>query len=125
MRRPAKNNPFRDFIESSPARNPERAFADHPSLKPQAFMRQTVRASLPLGKGVVLDPFVGSGATLAAAEVVGVRSIGVEINKKYFKMAQKAIPMLATVNNAHPGPASKETAHTSGTSSRRRSQSSS
>ena len=125
LRRPAKNNPFRDFIESSPARNPERAFADHPSLKPQAFMRQIVRASLPLGKGVLLDPFVGSGATLAAAEVVGVRSIGIEINKKYYKMAQKAIPMLAAVNNGHPGPASKETMHTSRTSSRRRSQSSS
>lgn len=99
LRRPAKDNPFRDFIESSPARNPERRFADHPSLKPQAFMRQIVSASLPLGKGLIIDPFAGSGATLAAAEYIGLRSIGIEINKKYFKMAQKAIPMLATVRN--------------------------
>ena len=103
LRRPAKHSPFRDFIESSPARNPERKFADHPSLKPQAFMRQIVAASLPLGKGVVVDPFAGSGATLAAAEAVGLRSIGIETNKNYFKMAQRAIPMLAAYRNGSLG----------------------
>jgi DNA modification methylase len=103
LRRPAKDSPFRDFIESSPARNPERQFADHPSLKPQAFMRQIVAASLPLGKGVIVDPFAGSGATLAAAEAMGLRSIGIETNDKYFKMAQKSIPMLAAYRNGSSG----------------------
>jgi|SRR5208283_113927 len=107
LRRPAKDSPFRDFIESSPARNPERQFADHPSLKPQAFMRQIVAASLPLGKGVVLDPFAGSGATLAAAEAVGLRSIGIETNGKYFRMAEKAIPMLAAYRNGSSGQSNK------------------
>jgi DNA modification methylase len=109
LRRPAKDSPFRDFIASSPARNSERHFADHPSLKPQAFMRQIVAASLPLGKGVILDPFAGSGATLAAAEAVGLRSIGIETNKKYFKMAQKAIPTLAAYRNGTSGPDGKTT----------------
>lgn len=99
LRRPAKNTPFRDLIESAPARNREREIADHPSLKPQAFMRHIVAAALPLGKGVILDPFAGSGATLAAAEAMGLRSIGIEINKTYFEMAKKAIPGLATFNN--------------------------
>jgi len=99
LRRPARDNPFRDLIGSAPARNGERHFADHPSLKPQAFMRQIVAAALPLGKGVVVDPFAGSGATLAAAEAIGLRSIGIEINKTYFEMAQKAIPRLVAFGN--------------------------
>lgn len=103
LRRPAKDSPFRDLIKSAPARNRERYFADHPSLKPQSFMRQIVAAALPLGKGVIVDPFAGSGATLAAAEVMGLRSIGIEINKTYFEMAQKAIPRLATLVNESSG----------------------
>jgi len=51
------------------ARGEERKIAPHPSLKPQAFMRQLVRAALPLGRGVILDPFMGAGSTVAAAKM--------------------------------------------------------
>jgi site-specific DNA-methyltransferase (adenine-specific) len=68
--------------------------APHPSLKPQAFLRQVVRGVLPLGEGIVLDPFAGAGSTLAAAEAVGYRSIGIEKDRHYFEMARKAIPRL-------------------------------
>jgi DNA modification methylase len=71
FRRVSGERPFGDVILSAPTRKRERAFAPHPSLKPQAFLWQIVRASLPLGEGVVLDPFAGSGSTLAAAEAVG------------------------------------------------------
>jgi len=54
-----------------------------------------VRAVLPLGEGVVLDPFAGSGSTLAAAEAVGYESIGVELDPQYVEMARRAIPALA------------------------------
>ena len=54
-----------------------------------------MRAVLPLGKGVVLDPFAGSGSTLAAAEAVGYESVGVEQDEFFFEMAGKAIPKLA------------------------------
>lgn len=94
LRRLSDEVPFKDVIPSSPTRPSERALADHPSLKPQAFMRQVVRAALPLGEGVVLDPFAGSGATLAAANAVGYESIGVEIDEHYFEVAKKAIPAL-------------------------------
>lgn len=67
----------------------------HPSLKPQAFMRQIVRAALPLGEGVVLDPFMGGGSTIAAAIAVGYESIGVEQDPIFFAMAERAIPLLA------------------------------
>lgn len=93
MRR-SEDRPFGDVITSSPTSARERAIADHPSLKPQGFMRQITRAALPLGKGVILDPFAGSGSTLAAAEAVGYASIGVEKDPAYFSIAKKAIPRL-------------------------------
>jgi site-specific DNA-methyltransferase (adenine-specific) len=96
FRRPSKDKPFGDVIESAPTRNGERRIAPHPSLKPQAFLRQLVRAVLPLGEGVLLDTFAGAGSTLAAAEAVGYASIGVEKDEHYFKMACEAIPKLAS-----------------------------
>ena len=95
LRRPGPDKPFGDVIQSAPTRPGERRLAPHPSLKPQAFLRQIVRAALPLGKGVVLDPFAGSGSTLAAAEWVGYESVGLENDVKYFDLACDAIPKLA------------------------------
>lgn len=95
LRRPATDTPFADLIQSSPARGAERELAPHPSLKPQAFMRQIVWAALPLGKGVILDPFMGSGSTIAAAEFLGLKSIGLEVDEEYFRIAEQAIPKLA------------------------------
>lgn len=97
LRRISGNEPFRDLIYSSPARGAERQIAGHPSLKPQHFLRQIVRASLPLGEGTILDPFMGSGSTIAAAAACGLQSIGLEINQEYFAMAQAAIPRLAAL----------------------------
>jgi site-specific DNA-methyltransferase (adenine-specific) len=95
LRRISDTLPFGDVIRSHPTRAAERAIAPHPSLKPQAFLRQVVRAMLPLGEGVILDPFAGSGSTLAAAEAVGYDSIGIESDPTYFTLAQSAIPALA------------------------------
>jgi len=94
FRRPSDERPFGDVIKSNPTTSVERAIAPHPSLKPQDFMRQLVRASLPLGEGVVLDPFAGSGSTLAAANAVGYSSIGVEADPKFVRVAERAIPKL-------------------------------
>ncbi len=95
FRRPCVDKPFGDVISSAPTRKSERDLAPHPSLKPQAFLRQLVRSALPLGEGVILDPFAGSGSTLAAAEAVGYESVGVEKDELYFDMARDAIPKLA------------------------------
>jgi site-specific DNA-methyltransferase (adenine-specific) len=81
-------------ITSSPTRKQERSLAPHPSLKPQAFIRKIVRAALPLGEGTVLDPFAGSGSTLAAAEAMEYRSIGIEKDARYFDSARDALPKL-------------------------------
>ncbi|MEX0828496.1 MAG: DNA methyltransferase [Haliea sp.] len=95
LRRTSPHQPFGDVIESSPTRKGERAVAPHPSLKPQSFLRQIVRAALPTGEGVILDPFAGAGSTLAACEHIGYASNGIEIDGHYAKMAKKAIPKLA------------------------------
>jgi len=95
LRRPSRDKPFGDVIASAPTRRAERTLAPHPSLKPQAFLRRIVRAALPLGEGVVLDPFAGSGSTLAAAEAAGYVSIGLENDAQYFDLARAAIPKLA------------------------------
>ena len=97
LRRISSSEPFKDLIESSPARGVERQIADHPSIKPQRFLRQLARAALPLGEGVILDPFMGSGSTVAAATACGLRAIGIEINAEYYVMAVKAIPRLASL----------------------------
>jgi DNA modification methylase len=97
FRRPSADRPFGDVIKSSPTSAAERAIARHPSLKPQDFMRQVVRGSLPLGEGVVVDPFAGSGSTLAAANAVNYESIGVEADPKFVRLAVKAIPALGSL----------------------------
>ena len=94
FRRPGKDKPFGDVIQSAPTRATERKLAPHPSLKPQMFMRQLVRGVLPLGTGVVLDPFSGAGSTLAACNNIGYQSIGVERDAHYFEVARNAIPKL-------------------------------
>jgi DNA modification methylase len=97
FRRPAPDKPFGDVIASSPTRSTEREIAPHPSLKPQSFLRKLVRGVLPLGKGIVLDPFAGAGSTLAAAEAVGYASIGIEKDPQYFDVARMAMPKLAAL----------------------------
>jgi DNA modification methylase len=97
FRRVSSAKPFGDVIESAPTRAAERKLANHPSLKPQAFLRKVVRGVLPLGEGTVLDPFAGSGSTLAAAQAVGYRSVGIERDKAYFDLAAQAIPRLAAM----------------------------
>jgi site-specific DNA-methyltransferase (adenine-specific) len=94
LRRKSADEPFKDLIPCAPARGAERAAAPHPSLKPQRFLRQIVRAALPLGRGVVLDPFAGSASTLAAASAVGYASVGIERDPAYVALARAAFPRL-------------------------------
>ncbi len=99
FRRPSGDRPFGDVISSSPTHKSERDLAPHPSLKPQQFLRMLVRGALPLGEGIVLDPFAGAGSTLAAAEAVGYQSVGIEKDLYYFEMAQKSIAKLVAFKN--------------------------
>lgn len=97
LRRRMDGGPFLDVILSERTPRAERKLASHPSLKPQSLMRQLVYASLPLGTGVVVDPFMGSGSTMAAAESLGYTSVGVERYKDYFDIAINSVPSLAKI----------------------------
>lgn len=102
LRRTPDDRPFEDVIRSERTSRCERSIANHPSLKPQSFLRQVVHASLPLGEGTVVDPFMGSGSAIAAAEALGLASIGIERHRDYFDMARAAIPKLARGRVAVP-----------------------
>src|SRR5260370_20834620 len=78
-------------------RSREEAISSHPCLKPQHFMRIIVRALLPLGEGTILDPFMGSGSTIAAAKAVGYAATGLELATEYFRLAENAITRLAAL----------------------------
>lgn len=95
LRRNGPDKPFDDVIISGRTPQNERKIANHPSLKPQALLRQIVYASLPLGVGIIADPFMGSGSTIAAAEARGLTAIGAERYLDYYELSRTAIPRLA------------------------------
>ena len=100
LRMLAGGKPLPDAIPSFKTPRKECALAEHPSLKPQHFLRILVRSLLPLGQGVILDPFMGSGSTLAAALALGYDAIGIEKDPTYFALAEKSIGPLAAL---YPG----------------------
>jgi DNA modification methylase len=74
--RPDRGSAARYFY-SAKASQKERAGSRHPTVKPLALMRWLVRLVTPPG-GVVLDPYLGSGTTMLAAECEGFHLIGAE-----------------------------------------------
>ena len=50
----------------------------------------------------MLDPFVGSGSTLAAANAVGYESIGIECDPTFIKIAKAAIEPLSSREFVNP-----------------------
>ena len=72
----------------------------HPTVKPTDLMRYLCRLVTPKG-GTVLDPFMGSGSTLKAAELEGFSAIGIEIDSEYCEIARRRIasdaPLFADV----------------------------
>ena len=62
----------------------------HPTVKPLGLMRWLCRLITPKG-GTVLDPFSGSGSTLAAATLEGFDSIGCELTAEYVPIIEGRI----------------------------------
>lgn len=57
---------------------------DHPTVKPITLMRKIVRN---VGGAVIVDPYMGTATTGAAALIEGRRFIGIEKRETYFAMA--------------------------------------
>lgn len=75
----------------------------HPTVKPTDLMRYLCRLITPPG-GTVLDPFMGSGSTLKAAELEGFSAVGIELDAAYIAIARRRIasdaPLFAEVHGA-------------------------
>jgi DNA modification methylase len=59
---------------------------EHPTIKPVALVADAIRDCSKRG-GVILDPFVGSGTTIIAAERTGRRAAAIEIDRGYVDTA--------------------------------------
>lgn len=62
----------------------------HPTVKPIKLIEYLVKLVTPQNS-VVLDPFMGSGTTGIAANNLGHKFIGIELDKGYFEIAEKRI----------------------------------
>jgi hypothetical protein len=60
----------------------------HFATFPLDLVKPCILAGCPPG-GVVLDPFVGSGTTVAMARALGARGIGIDIKPEYLQMAEQ------------------------------------
>jgi site-specific DNA-methyltransferase (adenine-specific) len=103
LRRLKVDQPLPDVIQSGKTPAVEEQVSNHPTLKPQQLLRILVRSLLPLGCGLVLDPFCGSGSTIAACEVVGYDSIGIEVDDEYFFSLESNIRLLAALYPGYRG----------------------
>ena len=63
---------------------------NHPTVKPVALMRWLCRLVTPKG-GTVLDPFMGSGSTMIAADAEQFDAIGCELSADYAAIAERRI----------------------------------
>jgi site-specific DNA-methyltransferase (adenine-specific) len=63
---------------------------EHPTEKPVSLLRELISVVTPPG-GLILDPFMGSGSTLIAAEQEGFRAIGIEVSAEYCEIAERRI----------------------------------
>jgi hypothetical protein len=95
LRRLNPDQPLPDIIASGKTPALEEAISNHPTLKPQHLLRILVRSLLPLETGKILDPFCGSGSTIAACQAVGYDSVGVELDEQYFHSLAQNIQALA------------------------------
>lgn len=59
-----------------------RASKDHPTMKPTDLIVRALQNSAPR-RGVVLDPFAGSGSTLMACELLGMSCRAIELSPGY------------------------------------------
>ncbi|MDR3299318.1 MAG: site-specific DNA-methyltransferase [Candidatus Accumulibacter sp.] len=103
LRRLNADQPFPDIIQSGKTPIVEESISNHPTIKPQQFLRILVRSLLPLGKGQILDPFCGSVSTIAACHAVGYDAIGVEVDTEYFSSLPMNIDAFAALYPKYKG----------------------
>jgi DNA modification methylase len=81
---------------------PERdeALALHPTVKPVALVEDAI-LDCSHRNGIILDPFVGSGTTLIAAERTGRRAFGLELDPLYVDVALRRFRKATGIEPVH------------------------
>lgn len=62
----------------------------HPAVMPEELAEFFVKAASPRG-GVVIDPFAGSGTTVAVARALGRRSGGIDLHAEYARLSRERL----------------------------------
>jgi site-specific DNA-methyltransferase (adenine-specific)/modification methylase len=80
-----------NFIETPICMGKERLKdPKHPTQKPIRVLQKVVKIASNKGD-IVLDPFMGVGSVGVAALRLGRRFLGIEIEEKYYKAAEKRL----------------------------------
>lgn len=72
----------------------------HYAVFPIELLEMPVKATLP-PKGILLDPFMGTGSAIVAAVKFGGRGIGIDISEKYIKIAQQRMKKIQPTIEAY------------------------
>ncbi len=72
-------------------------YEEHPSQKPETLLERIIKASSNPGD-VVLDPFSGTFTTCAVAQRLGRKTIGIEMQPEYFKIALRRLNIASHFN---------------------------
>lgn len=86
---------WRDVVKT-----PEETALKHLAMFPISLAVSLIETFLRSDQKVVLDPFVGSGSTVIAAELLGKTGIGLDISEQYLQMARsRPLPMVDLFNS--------------------------
>ncbi|MDD2359106.1 MAG: DNA methyltransferase [Syntrophaceticus schinkii] len=84
------------------AKNTEERSIKHPAMFPAALTDRLVEVFYRRQKGMVLDPFLGSGSTLCSAYRFGIPSVGFEIAPEFLELAKKRLDQIPGDRAAYP-----------------------
>lgn len=77
-------------VKKGSSRTPPRQ-NNHPTVKPLKLIEYLLTLITPPNKGLLLDPFLGSGTTLVAAAHLNIPAIGIEMEQEYCDIAKARI----------------------------------
>lgn len=63
----------------------------HPTQKPLRVMTWNLEQLGLTGNDTICDPFCGSGTTLVAAKLRGIKAVGIELEEKYCEIAKRRL----------------------------------
>lgn len=72
-------------------------YEEHPSQKPEALLERIIKASSN-ESDVVLDPFAGTFTTCAVAQKLGRKTIGIEMEREYFKIGARRLGLADVID---------------------------